>query len=86
MSGNFAGNLEKIEGLALSTNVMLQPLDRDYVKIIGFMNGDYVCAFDMQYFDPIQTWRVGCGIKNYPLDFIKAYNEYKKDGTKRWYI
>jgi len=45
MSGNFAGNLEKIEGLALSTNVMLQPLDRDYVKIIGFMNGDYVCAF-----------------------------------------
>ncbi len=86
MSGNFAGNLEKIEGLALSTNVMLQPLDRDYVKIIGFMNGDYVCAFDMQYFDQFEHGGLVAEIKNYPLDFIKAYNEYKKDGTKRWYI
>lgn len=86
LSGGFIENLDKIEGLALSTNVMLQPLDRDYVKFIGFMNGDYVCAFDMQYFDQFKQGGLVAEIKNYPVDFIKAYNEYRKDGSKRWYI
>lgn len=80
------GNAEKIEGLAISSNIMLQPLDSDYVKIIGFMNGDYVCAFDMQYFDQFKSSGLIAEIKNYPLDFIKGYKEYRKDSNKRWHI
>lgn len=86
LSSGFVENLDKIEGLAFSTNVMLQPLNRDYVKFIGFMNGDYVCAFDMMYFDQFKHGGLIAEIKNYPPDFIKAYNEYRKDGSKRWYI
>ena len=25
-------------------------------------------------------------LKNYPIDFVKAYNNYRKDGSKRWFI
>ena len=78
--------VDKLEGLAISENAMLQPLDRDYVKFIGFMNGDYVCAFDMMYFDQFKQEGRVKEIKNYPPDFIKGYNEYRRDGTKRWYI
>ena len=55
------------------------------MKFIGFMNGDYVCAFDMMYFDQFKKGGLIAEIKNYPPDFIKAYNEYRKDGSKRWY-
>ena len=82
----FVDSLDKIEGLAISTNAMLQPLDRDYVKFIGFMNGDYVCAFDMMYFDQFKQGGLVAEIRNYPPDFMKAYNEYRKDHNKRWYI
>ena len=83
---SFVENLDKLEGLALTTNVMLQPLNRDYVKFIGFMNGDYVCAFDMMYFDQYKHGGLVAEIKNYPIEFIKAYTEYRKDANKRWYI
>ncbi|MDD3383942.1 MAG: hypothetical protein PHX46_03950 [Bacilli bacterium] len=86
LSSGFVENLDKLEGLAISTNVMLQPLNRDYVKFIGFMNGDYVCAFDMQYFDQFKHGGLVAEIKNYPTEFIKAYNDYRRDGTKRWFI
>lgn len=86
LSGLFIDSLDKIEGLAISVNVMLQPLNRDYVKFIGFMNGDYVCAFDMQYFDQYKKGGLVAEIKNYPPDFIKAYNLYRKDKSKRWHI
>jgi len=86
LSSGFVDNLDRIEGLAFDTNIMLQPLNRDYVKFIGFMNGDYVCAFDMMYFDQFKKGGLIAEIKNYPPDFIKAYNEYRKDGSKRWYV
>ena len=79
-------DMDKLEGLAISKNAMLQPLDKDYVKFIGFMNGDYVCAFDMMYFDQFRQEGLSKEIKNYPPDFIKGYNEYRRDSTKRWYI
>ncbi len=80
------GNPEKIGGLALSENIMLQPLDKDYVKFIGFMNGDYVCAFDMQYFDQFKSNGLVAEIKHYPSEFIRAYNKYRRDGSKRWFL
>lgn len=77
---------DKIEGLAFKDNMMLQPLDLDYVRFEGFMNGDYVVSFDMQYFDQFKGSGLVGEIKNYPSNFIKGYNEYKKDGSKRWLI
>lgn len=85
MSSAYIENLDRIEGLAFDTNIMLQPLETDYVKCIGFMNGDYVFAFDMMYFDQFKHGGLVAEIKNYPPDFIKAYNEYRKDGNKRWF-
>lgn len=86
LSGVFIDDLGSIEGLALSVNAMIQPLDRNYVKFIGYMNGDYVCAFDMMYFDQFKKGGLIAEIKNYPPDFIKAYNDYRRDSSKRWYV
>jgi hypothetical protein len=77
---------DKIEGLAFKDNMMLQPLDLNYVRFEGFMNGDYVVSFDMQYFDQFKNSGLVGEIKNYPENFIRGYNEYKKDGLKRWLI
>lgn len=77
---------DKIEGLAFDDNMMLQPLDLDYVRFEGFMNGDYVVSFDMQYFDQFQGNGLVGEIKNYPPNFIRGYNAYKKDANKRWLI
>lgn len=75
---------DKIEGLAFKDNMMLQPLDLDYTRFDGFMNGDYSVSFDMQYFDQFKGSGLVGEIKNYPSNFIKGYNEYKKDASKRW--
>ena len=77
--------LDRLEGLTLDDNFMIQPLDLDYCKIIGFQNNVSIAAFDMQYFDQFKHGGLINEIKNYPREFIRAYNEYKKDGSKRWF-
>lgn len=77
---------EKIEGTATIDNMMLQPLDLDYVRFEGFANGDYVTSFDMSYFDKFKGNGLVGEIKNYPRNFIRGYTEYKKDANKRWLI
>lgn len=77
---------EKIEGFAKVDNMMLQPLDLDYVRFEGFANGDYVVSFDMSYFDMFKGNGLVGEIKNYPSNFIRGYTEYKKDASKRWLI
>jgi hypothetical protein len=75
-----------LEGLSKDDSLMIQPLYNDYIKIIGFQNNRYVAAFDMMYFHRF----IGNGligeIKNFPPEFVKAYLDYKKDATKRWFI
>lgn len=78
--------IDKLEGLALNDNLMIQPLNLDYVKFVGFQNNDYVVAFDMQYFDSFSGNGLQREIKNYPPEFIKGYLAYKKDAIKRWFI
>lgn len=78
--------IDKLEGLVLNDNLMIQPLNLDYVKFVGFQNNDYVVAFDMQYFDSFSGNGLQREIKNYPTDFIKGYLAYKKDSSKRWFI
>lgn len=77
---------ERIEGLATTDNMMLQPLDLGYVRFEGFANGDYVVSFDMSYFDQFKNSGLVGEIKNYPTNFIRGYTEYKKDTAKRWLI
>ncbi|WP_249312000.1 hypothetical protein [Congzhengia minquanensis] len=77
---------DKIEGLAFIDNMMLQPLDLDYVRFEGFANGDYVVSFDMSYFDRFKGNGLVGEIKNYPSNFIRGYTEYKKDSNKRWLL
>lgn len=78
--------IDKLEGLVLDDNLMIQPLNLDYVKFVGFQNNDYVVAFDMQYFDSFSGNGLQREIRNYPIDFAKAYLAYKKDAlANRWY-
>jgi hypothetical protein len=77
--------LDRIEGLSLDDNFMIQPLDLDYCKIIGYQNNISIAAFDMMYFDQFKHGGLIHEIKNFPVEFIKAYSEYKKDGSKRWF-
>jgi len=79
-------SIDRIEGLSLDDNFMIQPLDLDYSKIIGFQNNVSIAAFDMMYFDQFKYGGLINEIKNYPKDFIKAYMDYKKDASKRWFI
>ena len=44
-------SIDRIEGLSLDDNFMIQPLDLDYCKIIGFQNNASITVFDMMYFD-----------------------------------
>jgi len=79
-------SLDRIEGLSLDDNFMIQPLDLDYCKIIGFQNNASISVFDMMYFDQFKYGGLVNEIKNYPKDFMKAYMDYKKDSSKRWFI
>ena len=78
--------IDRIEGLSLDDNFMIQPLDLDYCKIIGFQNNVSIAAFDMMYFDQFKYGGLINEIKNYPQEFVKSYIDYKKDASKRWFI
>lgn len=82
----FIDSLDQLEGLGLEKNLMIQPLDLDYCKIIGFLNNSNVAAFDMMYFDQFKHNGLLHEIKNFPSDFLQAYKNYRKDASKRWYI
>jgi len=79
-------SIDRIEGLSLDDNFMIQPLDLDYCKIIGFQNNASIAVFDMMYFDQFKYGGLVNEIKNYPKEFIKGYMDYKKDSSKRWFI
>ena len=79
-------SIDRIEGLSLDDNFMIQPLDLDYCKIIGFQNNISIAAFDMMYFDQFKFGGLVNEIKNFPKEFMKAYMSYKKDASKRWFI
>lgn len=75
----------KIEGLSFGKNLMIQPLDLDYCKIIGFQSNVSIAAFNLQYFDQFKNGGLISEIQNYPSDFKKAYLEYRKDSSKQWF-
>lgn len=77
--------LDEIDAISLDKNTMIQPLNLDYCKIIGFVDGVQVAAFDMQYFDEFKHGGLIKEIKSYPNDFVRGYKEYKKDASKRWF-
>lgn len=76
----------KIEGVGYVDNMMLQPLDLEYVRFEGFSNGDYVVSFDMSYFDLFKGNNLIGEIRNYPREFLLGYNAYRKDMSKRWML
>lgn len=82
----FIGSMDTTEGLSIDDNFMIQPLDLDYCKILGYQNNVAISAFNMQYFDQFKHDGLVNEIKNFPKDFIKAYMDYKKDASKQWYI
>lgn len=84
LSSGFVESLDELEGLSFDDNLMIQPLDLDYVKIIGFQNNIQIAGFDMMYFDQFKHGGLIKEIKNYPEDFRKGYLAYRKDPSKRW--
>lgn len=82
----WANALDRIEGLSLDDNFMIQPLDLDYCKIIGFQNNIKIAGFDLQYFDQFKHGGLINEIKNYPPEFKRAYMAYKRDGSKRMMV
>lgn len=85
-SSGFIDSITRLEGLSLDDNFMIQPLDLDYCKIVGFQNNVAIAAFDMMYFDQFKYGGLLNEIKNFPKEFMKAYMDYKKDVGKRWHI
>lgn len=85
LSGGNVESIEEIEGLNIAEGVMIQPLNLDYCKVIGLSGATQIAAFDMSYFDNYKYGGLLSEIRNFPKDFLKAYNLYKKDSSKRWY-
>lgn len=85
-SSGFIESIDRLEGLSLDDNLMIQPLDIDYCKIVGFQNNISIAAFDMMYFEQFKHGGLVNEIKNFPKEFYTAYLQYKKDNSKRWYI
>lgn len=81
----FVDSLDALEGLSIDDNLMIQPLDLDYCKFIGFQNNVQVVAFNLMYFDQFKHGGLLHEIKNYPSEFIQAYIAYKKDASKQWF-
>lgn len=77
---------DRIEGLSLDDNFMIQPLDLDHCKILGYQNSICVAGFDLMYFQQYSNGGLLNEIKNYPKSFLSAYMAYKKDANKRWFI
>lgn len=73
-----------LEGLAIDDSFMINPLNLDFCKILGFQNNDYVVGFDMMYFNQFVGNDLLGEIKNFPSELIKGYLSYKKDNSKRW--
>lgn len=82
---NYASG-KKIEAVGYMDNMMLQPLDLEYVRFEGISNGDYVTSFDLSYFDLFKGNNLVGEIKNYPKEFLLGYKAYKKDNNKRWML
>jgi hypothetical protein len=82
----FIESIDRLEGLSLDDNFMIQPLDLDYVKFLGFQNNINVVGFDLEYFEQFRHGGLLNEIKNFPKEFLLAYNAYKKDSSKRWFI
>lgn len=78
-------SMQILEGLSMDDSMMIQPLNLDYCRILGFQNNDYVVGFDMLYFNAFVGNDLLGEIKNFPPEFVKAYLDYKKDGSKRWF-
>lgn len=79
------GVTDRIEGLSLNDNFMIEPLNLDYCKILGYQNSVCVAGYDLQSFDQYGGGLVN-EIKNYPKSFLSAYMAYKKDANKRWLV
>lgn len=77
---------KKIESVGYMDNMMLQPLDLEYIRFEGFSNGDWVVSFDLSYFDLFKGNNLVGEIKNYPKEFLLGYKIYKKDASKRWML
>ena len=45
-SSGIVESIDRLEGLSLDDNFMIQPLDLDYCKIIGFQNNVAIAAFE----------------------------------------
>lgn len=82
---NYASG-KRIEAVGYMDNMMLQPLDLEYVRFEGIGNGDYVTSFDLSYFDLFKGNNLVGEIKNYPKEFLLGYKAYKKDNNKRWML
>lgn len=82
----FVDTLDRLEGLSLDDNLMIQPLDLDYCKFVGFQNNVNIVAFNMMYFQQFNHGGLLNEIKNFPPEFLTAYIAYKKDSSKQWFI
>lgn len=81
----YLDSVDKLEGLSFDRNLMIQPLDLDYCKIIGFQSNVSIAAFNLQYFDQFKNSGITKEIKNFPKEFQRAYLQYKKDPSKQWF-
>ena len=79
-------NIVEINELGINASII--PLPWKYTKIVGRKNGRYVLAFNLSYFNDFEGESLEKKLKKYPLEIVKAYNEWHKKGHTggNWYV
>ena len=70
----------------LGLNISAIPLPTNYTKIVGRKNSSYVLAFNLEYFDNLDSSVKERKLRMYPAEIRKEYNAYRKRGSGNWLI
>lgn len=64
----------------MGNSIVIQRLPSNYCKIVGWNEGGYAFAFDLNYFNNRKQ-----DIDNYSKEIKDAYKTYEKNGGNSWY-
>lgn len=86
---------ERPVGKSKKRQYTLKPLHQNFFKFVGVLNGDHIVAFDLDYFEwerdnlnseYSEFVEITEVLKTFPTEFAIAYNDYKNNSAKRWFV
>lgn len=67
-------------------NASVISLPTDYTQIVGIKNGNYVIAFNLEYFTDTQGETQEKKLRKYPEEIRKAYDKWRNSNVNNWCV